>query len=156
MKTELLFWNKITEISGALKIIIRYRDPNFKLKFWKNLYDILGTKLAFFTAYHPQTDGLAERMLQTMEEIISRFCSYSIKYKDHEGYTCDYVTLLQAIQLAYNTSQNATTGNTPSLTEKIWNPLLPVDHHNTNPLKINPTAKDFHDIWKKACDTEER
>ncbi|MBW0558813.1 hypothetical protein O181_098528 [Austropuccinia psidii MF-1] len=151
MNTELLFWNKITAIFGAPKIIISYRDPNFKLKFWKNLYDILDTKLAFFTAYPPQTDGLAESILQTMEEIISRFCSYSIKYNDHERYTCDYFTLLQAIQLAYSTSQNATTGNTPSLTEKRWDPLLPVAHLNTNPLKINPTAKDFHYIWKKAC-----
>ncbi|MBW0570174.1 hypothetical protein O181_109889 [Austropuccinia psidii MF-1] len=33
---------------------------------------MLGTKLAFSTGYHPHTDGLAERMIQTMEEIIRR------------------------------------------------------------------------------------
>ncbi|MBW0593880.1 hypothetical protein O181_133595 [Austropuccinia psidii MF-1] len=78
---------------------------------------MLATKLAFSTAYHPQTDGLAERMIQTMEYILRRFCSYGMEYKDHEGYTHDWVTLLPAVRLAYN------------------------------------TTKDFHDMWKRACDT---
>ncbi|MBW0546711.1 hypothetical protein O181_086426 [Austropuccinia psidii MF-1] len=38
-------------------IIISDRDTKFTSEFWTNLYDILGTKLAFSTAYHPQTDG---------------------------------------------------------------------------------------------------
>ncbi|MBW0544295.1 hypothetical protein O181_084010 [Austropuccinia psidii MF-1] len=41
----------------------------------------------------------------------------------------------------------------PSLVEKGWNPLLPVDHLKKNLLTIHPTAKDCHDMWKKACDT---
>ncbi|MBW0479642.1 hypothetical protein O181_019357 [Austropuccinia psidii MF-1] len=93
---------------------------------------MLGTKLAFSTAYHPQTDGLAERMIQTMEEILRRLCAYG------------------------NTSQHSTTGKSPSLVEKGWNPLLPVDHLKKNLLAIHPTAKDFHDIWKKACDTSSK
>ncbi|MBW0550402.1 hypothetical protein O181_090117 [Austropuccinia psidii MF-1] len=72
---------------------------------------------------------------------------------DHEDYTHDWVTLLPAVQLAYNTSQHSTTGKTSSLVEKGWNSLFPVDHLKKNPLAIHPTAKDFHDMWKKACDT---
>ncbi|MBW0534580.1 hypothetical protein O181_074295 [Austropuccinia psidii MF-1] len=86
------------------------RDPKFISEFRTNLYDILGTKLAFSTAYHPQTEGLAERMISTMEDIIRRFCAYGMEYKDHEGYTHNWVTLLSAIQLAYNTFQHYTTG----------------------------------------------
>ncbi|MBW0583992.1 hypothetical protein O181_123707 [Austropuccinia psidii MF-1] len=87
---------------------------------------MLGTKLAFSTAYHPQTDCLAERMIQTMEDIIRRFGAYGMKYRDHKGYTHYWVTLLPELQLAYNTSQHST------------------------------TAKDFHDMWKRACDTASR
>ncbi|MBW0536775.1 hypothetical protein O181_076490 [Austropuccinia psidii MF-1] len=76
-----------------------------------------------------------------------------MEYKDHEGYTHDWVTLLPEVQLAYNTSKHSTTGKSPSLVEKGWNPLLPVDHLNRNLLTINPTDKDFHDMWKRACDT---
>ncbi|MBW0576686.1 hypothetical protein O181_116401 [Austropuccinia psidii MF-1] len=57
---------------------------------------MLSTKLAFSTAYHPQTDGLAETMIQIMEDILRRFCAYGMEYKDHEGYTHDWVTLLPA------------------------------------------------------------
>ncbi|MBW0496813.1 hypothetical protein O181_036528 [Austropuccinia psidii MF-1] len=95
---------------------------------------MLCTKLAFSTAYHPQRDDLPERMIQNMEDIITRF----------------------SVQLAYNKSQNSTTRKLPSLVEKGWNPLLPVDHLKKNLLTIQPTAKDFHDIWKGACDTATR
>ncbi|MBW0470781.1 hypothetical protein O181_010496 [Austropuccinia psidii MF-1] len=47
-----------------------------------------------------QTDGLAERMVQTMEDIIRRFCAYGMEYKDHDGYTHYWVTLLPAVDLA--------------------------------------------------------
>ncbi|MBW0510443.1 hypothetical protein O181_050158 [Austropuccinia psidii MF-1] len=146
MDTALLFWNNIISTCGVPKIIISDRDPKFTSKFWTKLYDMLGTKLAFYTAYLPQTDGLAERMIQTMEDILRRFCAYAMEYKDHEGYTHDWVTLLPSVQLAYNTSQHFTTRKTPALVEKWWNPLLPVNHLKKHLLTIHSTAKDFHEI----------
>ncbi|MBW0496575.1 hypothetical protein O181_036290 [Austropuccinia psidii MF-1] len=154
--TDLLFWNNIISTCGVPKINISDRDPKFTSEFWTNLYEMLGTKLSFSTAYHSQTDGLVERMIQTMEDILRRFCAYGIQYKDHEGYTHYWVTLLPAVQLAYNTSQHSATGKTPALVEKGWNPLLPVDHLKKNLLTIHPTDKDFLDMWKRACDTTAR
>ncbi|MBW0569344.1 hypothetical protein O181_109059 [Austropuccinia psidii MF-1] len=153
MDTSLLFWNNIISTCRVPKIIISDRDPKLTSELWTNLYNMLGTKLAFSTAYHPQKDKLAERMIQTMEDILRRFCAYGMEYKDHEGYTHDWVTLLPEVQLAYSTSQDSTTGKTPALVEKGWNPLLPVDHLKKNILTIHPTAKDFHEMWKRACDT---
>ncbi|MBW0578698.1 hypothetical protein O181_118413, partial [Austropuccinia psidii MF-1] len=152
MNTALLFWNNIISTCGVPKIIISDRDPKFTSEVWTNLYDMLRTKLAFYTAYHPQTDGLAERMIQTKEDILRQFCAYGMEYKDHEGYTHDWVTLLPAVQQAYNTRQHSTTGQKPSLGEKRWNTLLPVDHLKKDFLTIHPTAKDFHDMWEKPCD----
>ncbi|MBW0559542.1 hypothetical protein O181_099257 [Austropuccinia psidii MF-1] len=153
MDTALLFWTNIIATFGVPKIIIGDRDPKLISEFWNNLYDMLGTKVEFSTAYHPQTDGLAERMIQKMEEIIRRFYEYGMEYKDHEGYTHDWVKILQEVQLAYNTSQKSTTGKSPSLVEKGWNPLLPVDNLKKNFLAIHPKAKDFHDMWMRGCDT---
>ncbi|MBW0505376.1 hypothetical protein O181_045091 [Austropuccinia psidii MF-1] len=79
---------------------------------------MLVAKLAFSTAYHTQINGLAERMIQRMEDIIRRFCTYGMEYKDHEGYIHDWVTLLPEVQLAYNTSKHSPTGKSPSLVEK--------------------------------------
>ncbi|MBW0466550.1 hypothetical protein O181_006265 [Austropuccinia psidii MF-1] len=146
MDTALLFWNNIISTCGVFKIIIGDRYPKFTSAFWTNFYDILGTKVAFSTAYHPQTDGLAARIIQTMENILRRFFTYGMEYKDNEGYTHDWVTLLPAVQLAYNTSQHSTTGKAPALVEKGWNPLLPVDHLKKNLLTIHPTAKAFHEM----------
>ncbi|MBW0491488.1 hypothetical protein O181_031203 [Austropuccinia psidii MF-1] len=97
MDTALFFWNNIISICGVPKIIISDRDSKFTIEFWTNLYEMLGTKLAFSTAYHPQTDGLAERMIQTMEDILRRLCSNGMEYKDHEGYTHYWATLLPAV-----------------------------------------------------------
>ncbi|MBW0576129.1 hypothetical protein O181_115844 [Austropuccinia psidii MF-1] len=110
MNIDLLFWNNIISTCGVPKIIISDRDPKFTSEFWTNHYDILGTKLPFSTAYHPQTNGLAERRIQTMEDILRRFCAYGMEYKDHEGYSHAWVTLLPAFQLDYNTNQHSTTG----------------------------------------------
>ncbi|MBW0567243.1 hypothetical protein O181_106958 [Austropuccinia psidii MF-1] len=85
MNTALLFRNNIMSTCGVPKIIISDREPKFTSEFWTNLYHMSCTKLAFSTAYHPQTDGLDERMIQTMEDILRRFCAYGMEYKDHEG-----------------------------------------------------------------------
>ncbi|MBW0543561.1 hypothetical protein O181_083276 [Austropuccinia psidii MF-1] len=84
MDTALLFWNNIIYTWEVPKIIISDRDQKFTSEFWTNLYDMLETKLAFSTAYHPQADGLAERMIQTMEDILRRFCAYGMEYKDQK------------------------------------------------------------------------
>ncbi|MBW0493521.1 hypothetical protein O181_033236 [Austropuccinia psidii MF-1] len=110
MDTALLFWDNIIATCGVPKIIISDRVPKVTSEFWTKLYEILGTKIAFSTPYHPQIDGLAERMIQTMEDIIRRFCEYGMEYKDHEGYTNVWVSLLPAVQLAHSTSQHSTTG----------------------------------------------
>ncbi|MBW0503849.1 hypothetical protein O181_043564 [Austropuccinia psidii MF-1] len=91
-------------------------------------------------------------MIQTIKDILRRFCAYGMESKDHKGYTHDWVTLLPAVKLAYNKSQNSTTRKKPALVEKGWNTLFPVDHWKKNLLTIHPTATDFHEMWKRACE----
>ncbi|MBW0496701.1 hypothetical protein O181_036416 [Austropuccinia psidii MF-1] len=95
--TALLFCNNIISTCEEPKIIISDRDPKFTSEFWTNLYGILGTKLAFSTAYHLQTDEIAERMIQTME--LTEFCAYDMEYEDHEGYIHAWVTLFLAVSI---------------------------------------------------------
>ncbi|MBW0523054.1 hypothetical protein O181_062769 [Austropuccinia psidii MF-1] len=113
---------------------------------------MIGTKYAFSTSQNQKKEILAERMIQTMQDVMRRFCAYGIESKYDEGDTHDWVTLQPAIQLAYNTSQHSTTGKSPSLLGKLWNPAFPVDHLNKNLLTIHLKPKDFHDMWNMACD----
>ncbi|MBW0540193.1 hypothetical protein O181_079908 [Austropuccinia psidii MF-1] len=67
MDAALLILNRIVSWSGIFTNIISERDPKFTAALWTNLHQLFGTKLSFSTAYHPQTDGLAERMIQKLE-----------------------------------------------------------------------------------------
>ncbi|MBW0574587.1 hypothetical protein O181_114302 [Austropuccinia psidii MF-1] len=107
--------------------IISDRDPKFTSALWTNLHQLFGTKLSFSTAYHPQTDGLAERMIQTLEDMVRKFCAYGPEFKDCDGFTHDWCTLFPALELAYEKSIHASTNQTPAILEKGWNPKLPQD-----------------------------
>ncbi|MBW0542321.1 hypothetical protein O181_082036 [Austropuccinia psidii MF-1] len=79
-------------------------------------------KLPFSKAYHPQTDGLAERMIQTLEDMVRIFCAYGLELKYCDGFTHDWCTLLPVLELAYKTYIHASTNQIPAIQEKGWNP----------------------------------
>ncbi|MBW0504023.1 hypothetical protein O181_043738 [Austropuccinia psidii MF-1] len=81
MDTALLLWSRVISHTELLKNIISDRDPKFTSELLTNLHILLWTKLSFSTAYHPQTDGLSERMIQTLEDMIRRFCDYRLEFK---------------------------------------------------------------------------
>ncbi|MBW0494690.1 hypothetical protein O181_034405 [Austropuccinia psidii MF-1] len=115
MDTALLLWIRVISHTGFFKNIISDRDPKSTSSLWTNLHRLFGTKLSFSTAYHPQADGLAERMIQTSEDMIRRFCAYGLEFKDSDGFTHDWCTLIPALELAYKTSVHSSTGQTPPM-----------------------------------------
>ncbi|MBW0514040.1 hypothetical protein O181_053755 [Austropuccinia psidii MF-1] len=99
-----MIWNRAIHHIGLFQNIISDGDPKFTSALWRNLHKLFGTELSLSTAYHPQTDGLAERMIQTTEEMSIRFCAYGLKFKEFNGFTHDLCTLIPALDLAYKTS----------------------------------------------------
>ncbi|MBW0491058.1 hypothetical protein O181_030773 [Austropuccinia psidii MF-1] len=116
--TALLLWSRVISHTGLFKNIISDRDPKLTSALWTNLHRFSGTKLSFSTANHPQTDGVAERMIQTLEDMIRRFCASGLKLKGSDGFTHDWCTLIPASELAYKTSVHSSTGQTPDMLEK--------------------------------------
>ncbi|MBW0545092.1 hypothetical protein O181_084807 [Austropuccinia psidii MF-1] len=92
--TSLPIWNIVVLWIRIYTNIISYRDPKFTFAPWTNLHQLHGTKLSFFTDQDPQTDGLAERMIQTLKEIFRRFWAYGLELKDCGGFRNDWCTLL--------------------------------------------------------------
>ncbi|MBW0542696.1 hypothetical protein O181_082411 [Austropuccinia psidii MF-1] len=78
MDTALLLWSRAISHTGLFKNIISDRDPKLTFARWTNIHRSFWTNLSFSTANHPQTDGLAERMIQTLEDMIRRFCAYGL------------------------------------------------------------------------------
>ncbi|MBW0587516.1 hypothetical protein O181_127231 [Austropuccinia psidii MF-1] len=79
-------------------------------------------------------------MIQPLEDMIRRFCAYVLEFKYSDGFTHDWCTLIPALELTYNTSNHASTGKTPVMLEKGWNPKLTVDTLKKDLVDIYPTA----------------
>ncbi|MBW0540774.1 hypothetical protein O181_080489 [Austropuccinia psidii MF-1] len=101
INTAIMIWNKAISHKGLFQNIISDRNPKFTSALWTNLHNLFGTKLLISTAYHPQTDCLAEIMIQTLEDLISRFCAYGLGFKDSDGLTHYWCTLIPALELVY-------------------------------------------------------
>ncbi|MBW0544448.1 hypothetical protein O181_084163 [Austropuccinia psidii MF-1] len=150
MDTAMMIWNKAISHTGLFQNIMSDRDPKFTSALCKNLHTLFGTRLSFSTAYHPQTDGLAERMIHTLEKMIRRFCAYGLEFKDSDGFTHDWCTLITDLELAYKTSIQSSTGKTPEMLEKGWNSRIPYDTLKKDLVDIQPTESSFKLMLDKA------
>ncbi|MBW0512564.1 hypothetical protein O181_052279 [Austropuccinia psidii MF-1] len=150
MNTAIMIWNKVICHTGLFQNIISDRDPKFTSALSKNLHTLFGTKLSFSKSYHPQSNGLAERMIQTLEDMIRRFCAYGPEIKDSDGFTHDWCTLIPALELAYRTSIHSSPGKTPEMLQKGLNPRLPYDTLKKDLVDIYPMASSFKMILDKA------
>ncbi|XP_021625015.1 uncharacterized protein LOC110624208 [Manihot esculenta] len=65
-----LYINEILRLHGVPISIILDRDPRFTSRFWKKLQEALRTRLNFNTAFHHQTDGQSERVIQVLEDML--------------------------------------------------------------------------------------
>ncbi|MBW0471170.1 hypothetical protein O181_010885 [Austropuccinia psidii MF-1] len=76
MDTAMMIWSRVIIGTCIFQNIISDRDPKFTSALWTNLHTFFGTELSFSTAYHPQTDCLAEIIIQNLEDIIRRSYPY--------------------------------------------------------------------------------
>ncbi|MBW0523500.1 hypothetical protein O181_063215 [Austropuccinia psidii MF-1] len=150
MDTALLIWNRVVSWTGIFTNIISDKDPKFTSALWTNLHQLFRTKLSFSKAYHPQTYGLAERMIHTLDDMVRRFCAYGLEFKDCDGINHDWCTILPALELEYKTSIHASTNQTPAILEKGWNPKLHQDSLRKDLVEKNPTAASLKNILEKA------
>ncbi|GJR41677.1 putative reverse transcriptase domain-containing protein [Tanacetum coccineum] len=69
-KLTRLYLKEIVYRHGVPVSIISDRNPRFTSRFWRSLQKSLGMNLDMSTAYHPETDGQSERMIQTLEDML--------------------------------------------------------------------------------------
>ncbi|MBW0486936.1 hypothetical protein O181_026651 [Austropuccinia psidii MF-1] len=110
MDTDIMIWNRVIHHTGLFQNIIIDRDTKFTSELWKSLHNLFGKNLSFSTAQNPQTDGLTERMIQTLEYMIKLSCVYGLEFQDSDGFTHDACTLIPYLELAYKTLIHSSTG----------------------------------------------
>ena len=65
-----LYVSEIVKLHGIPLSIVSDRDPRFTSRFWKELQSALRTQLNFSTAFHPQTYGQFEIVIQVLEDML--------------------------------------------------------------------------------------
>ena len=99
-----LYVDEIVRLHGVSLSIVSDRDPRFTSRFWKELQSALGTRLNFSTAFHPQTDGQSERLIQVLEDMLRGYVM------EFTGSWDRYISL---IEFAYNNSYQSSIGMAP-------------------------------------------
>ena len=92
---------------GTPKVLLSDRDPKFLSDLWKAIFDRLGVRLLYSTAYHPQTDGSSERTNQTAE-IALRFYMHTLQEPSA------WPAILPRMQAQLNNARSATTMKSPN------------------------------------------
>ena len=99
-----LFIKEVISRHGVPLSIVSDRDTRFTSRFWKKFHDDMGTRLLHSTSFHPETDGLTERTIQTVEDML-RACiiDFGGSWDSH----------LPLVEFSYNNSYHSTIGRAP-------------------------------------------
>ncbi|XP_070046669.1 uncharacterized protein [Nicotiana tomentosiformis] len=73
-----LYIKEIVRLHGTPVSIISNRGAQFTANFWKKFQQGLGTQVNLSMAFHPHTDGQAERTIQMLEDMF-RACVLDLK-----------------------------------------------------------------------------
>ncbi|KAL0413692.1 UNVERIFIED_CONTAM: hypothetical protein Sradi_1570900 [Sesamum radiatum] len=99
-----IFTVEIYRLHGMPKSIISNRDPRFLSTFWRELFRLSGTTLAYSSAYHPQTDGQTEVVYRVLSTYLSCFVSKEPQL---------WFRYLHLVEFWYNSSHQSSIGMTP-------------------------------------------
>ena len=130
-----LYFSEIVKLYGLPKSIVSDRDVRFMSYFWKTLWHMVGTKLKFSTAYHPQTDGQTEVVNRSLGNLLRCLVGDSNRNWD---------SILPTAQFAYNSSVNRSIGMSPFEVVHGFKPRKPVDLLPMSPhTRVSESAESF-------------
>lgn len=64
-----VYMREIVRLHGLPTSIVSDRNSKFTSKWWRELHRMLGSRLLMSTSFHPQTDGMTERMNRSVGQI---------------------------------------------------------------------------------------
>ena len=128
-----LFVQEIIGRHGAPRKLLSDRGQNFLSKLLKEICRLVNTEKVFTTSYHPQTDGLVERLNGTLVQSLSQYVSSDQK---------DWDEHLPSVLLVYRVSPSEVTGDSPFFLLYGREPRLPMDVSLLPPKDLSASIAD--------------
>jgi len=103
-KLAKIYMNEVVRLYGVPTSIVSDRDPRFTSRLWLSIQRALGMNLSISTAFHPQTDGQSEIVIQISKDLL-RACALEFggNWEEH----------LSLVEFMYNNSYQTTIGMAP-------------------------------------------
>jgi hypothetical protein len=99
-----LFLLNIFKLHGLPNSIVSDRDSVFTSHQWLELVRLLNINHNLSTAYHQKSDGITERVIQTLKQFLRHF----INYRQN-----DWIDYLSIAEFAYNNTHHSSIGMSP-------------------------------------------
>jgi hypothetical protein len=126
-----LYLHNVWKLHGLPSVVVSDRGGQFVAQFTRELYQLLGIKVAASTAYHPQTDGQTERLNQELEQYIRLFINER---------QSDWDDLIPMMEFQYNNHVHSSTQNTPFMLDTGRHPRMGFEPHSR---VVMETANEF-------------
>jgi hypothetical protein len=110
-----LYLQDVWKHHGTPRVVLSDRGSQFVAGFMRELYKLLGIKLAMSTAYHPQTDGQTECVNQELEGYLRIFTS---RRQDN------WDKLLPLGEFSHNNHVHSSTQQTPFMVDTGRHPCM--------------------------------
>ena len=116
--TAMKLYNEYFSVFGFPQRLMSDQGTGFTGKVIKALCSLLGIEKLRTTPYHPQSNGSAERVHQTLQRMIGKLDpEHREKWPDHIG----------SVLIAYNATRSLVTGYSPYFLMFGRRPWLPID-----------------------------
>jgi hypothetical protein len=139
--TARLFVQHVWKHHRLPRKVVSDRGSQFVAEFTRELYHILGIKVAATTAYHPQGDGQTESVNQELEQYLRLFVN---QRQD------DRVDLLPLAEFQYNNHVHSSTQHPPFLLQTGRLPRMGFEP-NQRPSKVE-SVNEFTDRMQSTLD----
>ena len=101
-----LLWSTLIRYHELPRVIYSDRGLQFTARAWQELWNLTGTILGYSSAYHPQTQGVVERMNAVVSQTLRCLLHERSEKKEWE-------ILLPTFEMVINSMPNSSTGFSP-------------------------------------------